>query len=92
MLILDKIIRGFFEASVIAFALIAILSTVSAVTIPDEDHDMYVDASIVNNADAPVTSEIVWRQINDVMVPVELVEFPPFYISARPNMLYIDQK
>ena len=30
MLILDKIIRGFFEASVVAFALVAILSTVSA--------------------------------------------------------------
>jgi hypothetical protein len=91
MLILDKVIRGFFEASVVAFALVAILSTVSAVTISDEE-DMFVDASITDNADASPTSEIVWRQIDDVMVPVELVEFPPFYISARPNMLYINQE
>jgi len=90
MLILDKIVRGFFEASVVAFALVAILSTVSAVSIADED--MVTDVSIVDSAVPLPSSEIEWYQIDDVMVPVEFVEFPPFHISARPNMLYINQK
>lgn len=90
MLILDKIVRGFFEASVVAFALIAILSTVSIVTISNEG--MVAKASITDSTVISPAPEIEWHQIDDVMVPVEFVEFPPFYISARPNMLYIDQK
>lgn len=90
MLTLDKIVRGFFEASVVAFALVAILSTMSAVSVADED--MVASASVVDSAVITPTSEIEWYQIDDVMVPVEFVEFPPYHISARPNMLYIDQK
>ena len=90
MLILDKIVRGFFEASVVAFALVAILSTVSAVSVADED--MVAAASITDSAITAPTSEIEWYQVDDVMVPVEFVEFPPFHISARPNMLYINQE
>jgi len=90
MLILDKIIRGFFEASIVAFALVAILSTVSAVSVANED--MAIAASVTDSAVIGPTSEIEWYQVDDVMVPVEFVEFPPFHISARPNMLYIDQK
>ena len=88
---IDKTIRSLFEVSLVAFACVAILSTMSMITVNDNFNT--AEASIMDSTNVQIPGErIEWRQINDVMVPVEFVEFPPMHISIDPNTLYIGKE
>lgn len=89
MLSLDNIIRGLFEAAVITFAFVTILSTASIITV-DEEWNV-AEASVIDSA-VYTPDSVEWYQINDVMVPVEFIEFPPLHISGGSNLLYNEQE
>ena len=90
---LDKTIRVFFEASIVAFATVAILSTTSIVDFSNKTSVIHQISSgeIENETPVEFGSEIEWHQIEDKMVPVEFIEFPPLHVSVgTTNMLYND--
>ena len=87
---LDKTIHTFFETSIIIFASIAIFSTVSVVSFSDDPSTPRASMLDMEESVPADNTQIEWLQIDDKMVPVEFLEFPPMYVSVNANTLYID--
>lgn len=86
-MLLDKMIKRFFEVALVAFTCVAIFSTMSMVS---ADNVSLAEAKIIDDSGdiTSAVSDVVWYQIDDAMVPVEFVEFPPMHISVSTNTLY----